>query len=398
MTFIHRFSLAIFILLTPLGAYGESYDPVAVYLTWDSHPESTMVVQWISDADHEEDMIDYQEAGECSWQSAMGSHTEMPYGPHYLIHRVFLTGLTPETNYIFRVSSDGVPFKFRTMPLNPTKAIQFVVGGDMYHDNELKVLIETNRMAASTGPDFGLAGGDIAYAGKKDKKSKERVENWILWLKAWKEHMVTPDGRLIPMVTALGNHDVNGRYNQTPEQAQGYYALFQRGYHALDFGNYLSILALDSDHTHPIDGDQKEWLYGMLEERQHIPHTFAFYHIPAYPSVRKLSGKVSTRVRDHWVPIFEKFGLAAAFEHHDHSYKRTLPILGDEVNTKKGVVYIGDGAWGIRKPRKPRKPEKAWYLAASAAKRHFVLVTLKANSRTFAAIGADGQVIDQYTQ
>jgi hypothetical protein len=78
--------------------------------------------------------------------------------------------------------------------------------------------------------------------------------------------------------------------------------------------------------------------------------------VPAYPSVRKDEG-TTLEIRQHWVPLFEKAGVSAAFEHHDHAYKRTHPLLGGKVQDApaKGVTYLGDGAWGasIRKVRPP---------------------------------------------
>lgn len=199
------------------------------------------------------------------------------------------------------------------------------------------------------------------------------------------------------MVATIGNHDVNGRYSQTPEQAKVYYALFQEGYHVLDFGDYMSIFVLDTDHTSPIDGDQHIWLENALIERKDIPHKFAFYHVPAYPSVRKFGGKINARVRRFWVPLFERHDLTAAFEHHDHAYKRTYPI--DRGNRHEGgVVYLGDGAWGVKKPRPPKNPKKVWYLAETAATQHFILVTIKGNERAFTAIDKEGKVFDSYTQ
>lgn len=380
------------------AAVAAEYDPVSIILTWQHDPSTTMTLTWITQKDREQDIVLYQKEEDNQWQTAVGNHIPMPEGLPYLIHRVELTELEPNSGYLFMTGGTAFIYKFRTMSDDPDAEIRFIVGGDMYHDT-LEVLEQTNRMAASHDPMFVLVGGDITYAhGKQVTAHTAQRERWIEWFVAWKEQMVTHDGYLIPILPALGNHDVTGRYNQTPAQSPFYYALFampgEHGYNVLDFGNFMSVFILDSGHTHPIGGEQVHWLYHALEYRQHIPHKFAVYHIPAYPSVRKFYGRQNILVRKYWVPQFEKFGLTAAFEHHDHAYKRTPHILRNRIHPN-GVLYLGDGAWGVSKPRTPKNPRYIWYLEKTASTHHFILVKIQKNKRTFTAIDDFGRVIDQ---
>src|SRR5690625_7699759 len=108
----------------------------------------------------------------------------------------------------------------------------------------------------------------------------------------------------------------------------------------------MSLVLLDTDHTNPVDGVQTEWLEQVLAERQEVPHLFPVYHGPAWPSVRNPDWEQSVRVREHWVPLFEAYGVRVAFENHDHAYKRTRPIRNNRKDPS-GVVYFGDGAWGV---------------------------------------------------
>ena len=375
-------------------------EPIAVYLSWQHDPTTTMTVQWVSPLDQENDEIFYRQNGDKSWQIAVGSHSPFPENEPLLLHRVELTGLTPNSPYFFRTGWQSKEYKFRTMPDNLDCPLRFVVGGDMYHD-DVKTLVETNQQAAAQDPHFALVGGDIAYAASSSLE-KEKRQRWLTWLIVWKQYMVTREGFLIPMLTTIGNHDTNGQYGQTPKQAPFFYFLFpfpgEQGSNVIDFGNYLSIVALDTGHTHPIPGAQTFWLYQTLQSRSQMPHKFAFYHVPAFPSVRDFNGERHVLIRQNWVPIFENFGLTAAFEHHDHAYKRTHPLYEGKVDYAKGVLYLGDGAWGIKKPRQPRKPEKDSYLAATASVRHFILVTLSKNYRYYQAIDYLGNIVDAYSQ
>ena len=217
------------LLLLPVCSYAAGeYDPVAVYLTWQRDPTTTMTVQWITEVNKTDDEIYYQKEGDNTWDIAIGTHSPMPEYEPYLIHKVELTNLTPGASYIFKTGEWGaVTRKFRTMPATPDKPIRFVVGGDMYNSG-IEYLIETNRQAAKVDPHFALLGGDIAYAANKlpGRSSYDKRRRWLRWLMAWSQHMITPDGYLIPMIPAMGNHDVNGRYEQTPEQSPFFYSLF----------------------------------------------------------------------------------------------------------------------------------------------------------------------------
>lgn len=397
--YVLLFLYSLFALFAAPMAQGELFDPLSIYLTWDDDPSTTMTIRWITKSDRPEDTILYRQGGYMEWQTVQGSHLPMPDNHPYFIHRVELTDLSPDTDYFFKPGKEGVCFKFRTMPNVLNQPIRFAVGGDMYH-GELETYITMNKTVAATDPMFAILGGDISYAAPKFGLFSENFSYWLDWLKVWKETMITPDGRLIPMLTAIGNHEVIGRYNQSPDKAKFFYALFKTpkldGYGAFDFGNYLSIFILDTDHTHPIEGKQKQWLASAMKQRKDALHKFAVYHVPAYPSVRK-DGVINQKIRKEWIPIFETFGLNAAFEHHDHAYKRTHPIYQGKVNQGKGILFFGDGAWGVKKPRTPKSPKELWYIAKSKASHNFILVILYGEERHYMALDLTGKQIDYTT-
>jgi hypothetical protein len=370
-----------------------------VYLTWQKQPETTMTIQWLSPMGQENSQIDYRMAGDEEWRKAKGSSFPFPQSSQYLIHRVELTQLTPDALYCFKFPSTNQEYRFRTMPLNLNRPIRFVVGGDMYHDS-IDLMKETSRQAAKTDPFFALLGGDIAYAVGR-ARSLQHNERWIEWIKAWHECMTTADGRLIPVISAIGNHDLLGHFDQTPEQAKVFSSLFpmpgEQIYNVLDFGSYLSLFILDSGHANSISGPQATWLRKSLQARQHVSNRFAIYHVPAYPSVRPFQQKHSVLIRRHWVPLFEQLGVELVFEHHDHDYKRTYPILNNKVSPK-GVVYIGDGAWGIGQPRHPQTVRKPFYLDKCVSSRHFLIVSLNNQEQRVTCLDYRGRVLDDYTR
>ena len=78
------------------------------------------------------------------------------------------------------------------------------------------------KNAASHDPDFAVVGGDIAYA----NGNLELVDRWDTWLNFYTDTMLTSDGRSIPMVLAIGNHEVNGGFNKTKSDAPFYFGFF----------------------------------------------------------------------------------------------------------------------------------------------------------------------------
>lgn len=396
LLYLRPLLLSFFLLLSSTAAADLVSD--TIYLTWQRDPTTTMTIQWVSLPEQNSSLIHYRAEGDPDWQTVEGSLFPMPQGPLYVVHRVELTHLIPQTVYQFQIEENT--YLFRTMPAQLTSPIRFVIGGDMYHDG-IEFMKETSRQAAKTDPDFAVIGGDIAYAVGGGIQETEKVKRWIEWIQAWHECMITPERRLIPVIAAIGNHDLNGQFGQTPEQALLFSTLFpmpgKQIYNVLDFDSYLSLFLLDSGHANPINGAQTDWLKNSLQKRQNIPTKLAIYHVPAYPSIRPFYGKYSLLIRRHWVPLFEQYGIHLAFEHHDHAYKRTHPLLNNRVNPK-GIIYLGDGAWGVEQPRHPRFMRKLFYIDQFSSTRHFILFTLDQNGQQIKSISSQGQVLDAFSR
>lgn len=403
----NSFRLLFTLLLLPfLGLYGdELFNPSILYLTWQHSPNTTMTIQWISSIEDINDQIEFRQDGAVDWQNVEGYHLQLPDHIPFLLHRIELINLAPGASYQFKFGSNAKTFRFRTIPSHLDSPVQFVVGGDIYHDG-LSVVTEMNKLAAAQSPHFVLLGGDISYSAKRGNffqnffPKKEKYERWLAWLKTWTEQMITPEGYLIPILPVIGNHDVVGGYRQSPYHARFFYTLFipprHTSYNVWDFGNYMSIIGLDSGHTNTIWGKQAEWLQNCLMLRRNVKHKFAFYHVGAYPSVRSDKSEESLAIKRYWVPFFEKYGINTAFEHHDHAYKRTHPIRENKIDPE-GILYLGDGAWGIEQPRTPYTPDQRWYLAKTSASRHLIVVSVDHSTRRYKAINQFGDMIDSYT-
>jgi hypothetical protein len=373
----------------PAGAAG--FAPDSLFLTWQKDPTTTMTIQWVGSGTNSDLSIRYAPLATETWQ--VGKPFTKPFPDTDLkVHRCELTGLTPGTEYRFLIGNDPPVYRFRTMPAKATNTIQFVSGGDSGTGEHA---IGTNILAAKQEPYFALIGGDLAYDNGRSP------DTFLKFLQNYHQHMVDPKGRLIPMLSCIGNHEVNGHYQKERASSPHYLSVFdgflkETTYGVMDIGDYLSLVLLDTGHIAPIGGEQTHWLATTLADRQDRAHLIVANHVPAYPSVRvprigEAKGGTGQENREHWCPLFEKFNVDVVLEHHDHAFKRTHPIK-DGLVDKHGVLYLGDGSWG--KLRAPSRPDQRSYLAASSESYHVTVHRLEGDQRFHVALEESGKVAD----
>jgi hypothetical protein len=355
-----------------------------------------MTIQWIGTRDETSDTNIYftptdQAKEDPVW--SVEATTTKPYPEtDFKVFRAELTRLTPGTEYSFRIGTRSSIYRFRTMPAKATDTIHFVSGGDCGINNHA---IANNIQAARQDPMFAVIGGDLGYDNGRS------VETSLAFLRNYSKHMVGKNGRLIPLIACIGNHEVDGGYNKTRDKAPFFFALFDGlyrdvSYATLDFGDYLSLVLLDTNHIAPIPGDQTAWLERTLKQRVEHPNVIVVNHVPAYPSARNpesaKEGKGTGELnRKHWVPLFDKYRVPLVLEHHDHTFKRSKFLLGG-VENANGVLYLGDGSWGQLRPLQP--PEKVPYLATVNRDFHLSLHRIQGEERFHLALAEDGRVMD----
>jgi acid phosphatase type 7 len=369
-----------------------SFRPSTLFLTWQRDPTTTMTVQWVGATGETADpTISFAPARNGSWKKQHVASKPYPM-TDLKVFRAELSGLNPGADYQFRIGRHSPLYRFRTMPAKATDSIHFISGGDCGVNAHA---LANNIQAARQDPMFAVVGGDLGYDNGRS------VDVSLAFLRNYSRHMRGRDGRLIPMLACIGNHEVDGGYHKPRAQAPFFYALFdglfgETSYATLDFGDYLSLVLLDTGHTSAIEGAQTDWLERALKARADRAHVFAVNHVPAYPSFRRpeaYNGKPGTGTgnRKHWVPLFEKYRVPVVLEHHDHTYKRTKPLLGGLAHPN-GVLYLGDGSWG--RLRTPHRPEELSYLAVTSRDYHLSLHCLQGKERFHLALDEHGRVMD----
>ena len=377
----------------PLDPDAFSFKPDTLFLTWQRDPTTTMTIQWVGvRGETLDNTISYAPAVGGLLRKAAPVASPYPKSD-YKVFRAELAGLLPGFEYKFRIGRSSPVYRFRTMPAKATDEIVFVSGGDCGVNSHA---IANNIQAAKQSPHFCIIGGDLGY------DNGRAIEPSLAFLRNYSKHMVAPDGRLIPLVTCVGNHEVAGSYNQPIEKATFFRPLFDglykdHHYATLDFGDYLSLVLLDTGHTAPVAGEQADWLGQRLKERKDHPNVIVVNHVPCYPSYRnpKPTGKnkagTGEHQRKHWVPLFDKHRVPVVLEHHDHTFKKTKAMIAGLANAD-GVRYLGDGSWG--KLRTPNPPEKLGYLEKTSKDYHMTLHRIQGAERFHNALDEKGRILD----
>ena len=277
---------------------------------------------------------------------------------------VRLKGLRPNTVYYFVIkdsNSTSKRFSFRTAPNKPSR-MSFIAGGDSRTLHDQRIL--GNRLVAKLRPLFVLFGGDFTNSG--------RPSQWDKWLVDW-QHTISEDGRMYPMLPAMGNHEYYaGKDTTMLDQIFDIENL--DAYFVLNFGgNMLRTYVLNSEISRYKErwAKQNKWLMKDLLANKNANWKVAIYHKPMRPHT-KGKGEANYLVKA-WAYLFHDFGLDLAIESDTHLVKRTFPLRpsteeGSEMgfirDDKTGTTYIGEGGWGA--PLKPLNDTKSWTKESAA--------------------------------
>ncbi len=175
------------------------------------------------------------------------------------------------------------------------------------------------------------------------------------------------------LLAVLGNHDVAGGTGDGMRDALG----MPENWYAKEFEQLL-VVGLDSNQ--PANQTQLDWLDKTLSQSR-AKWTIAIFHHPPY-SGGWHGGNNS--VKDHFVPLFQKYDVELALSGHEHDYQRTEAI--------NNTTYIVSGAGSkLRRTGTEDFTESAW------GTYHFVDLRLYEDRIEAQAIDHDGRAIDTFT-
>ena len=388
----------------------------SVHLTWQGDTSTTMTVNLVVEAAGYRERLprsaslEWRPSGtEGQASSFAGTVAGMPVEiagvPDVRVFRFELRDLEPGGSYDFTTAADGRRLggvrSFRTVPREGP--VRLAAGGDVdVEPLSLALLAQAGRQS----PHMLVIGGDLAYA----NGLTSNWPRWRTWFDYVREALVTPDGHTIPLVVAIGNHEVNvGRAGgvsasaAAEEKAPFFFGLFAQNqggrnpaedggatYFRRGLGEMGALYVLDTGHLVSHE-EQAGWLAEQMAADAGLPNRVALYHVPLYPAHR--SYEDSAEGRAAWEGVFDRGRLTAALENHDHVFKRSHPIrLGEIVEAGEGVLYLGDGCMG--KDARTVDLEERWYLERSASEPHFWIAELHDDGTAFRAFDEEGRLLD----
>lgn len=390
--------------------------PTHLRVIWTENPSTSALVSWTTLHEHGKihkvyydtvsrsgDKLQYSLQINASKNGAISMVNEdvkegVPVGYY---HHAELKGLKPSTAYYFVVESDGwVSDEF-----------YFISGPE--DDRDFSLL---------WGGDSRLGGPEPRYAGRtphEDRQAMNRrikslmdedpgvigfihgadygtTADWrhLYWWFEDHEIVIGKNNRLLPLIISRGNHDMQIGFEENFWLGETQIKKDFDYYYLTQLGSETSILTLNSEIS--VAGDQRDWLEANLAAvRPENRWVLVNYHRPAYPAVKDPENATFKRIRETWVPIFEKYNIDLSLESDGHILKRTVPIRKNKYD-ESGIIYIGEGGLGV--PQRVADSTR-WFIqppgfAMSAHNVH--KLSFYQDSISVKAFGMDGEVLDKF--
>lgn len=323
-------------------------------------------------------------------------------GTEVYAHHAVLSGLTPDTDYIYAAGHDGATPELGTHRTAPAgrAAFRFTSFGDQgtptlgkldngrYVNDNLGSPVAGDVTAGieQLAPLFNLVNGDLCYA----NLATDRIRTWNDW---WANN--SRSARHRPWMPAPGNHE-NERGNGPIgyEAFQTYFTVPDSGAEDLARGLWYAftvgavrVIAVANDdiclqdggnsYVHGYSGGaQKRWLDKELAAARAdraIDWIVVFMHQTAISSADKANG-ADLGIRQEWLPLFDRYQVDLVLCGHEHHYERSHPVRGvlgsdtltpkpvpeavtpatatapEIIDTSKGTVHLVIGGGGTSAP------------------------------------------------
>lgn len=297
-------------------------------IVWLSNPlaaEEKAVVKYATKAD-------YEANGKAAFTTVEGETLFMDFTNAYAvnINQVLITGLAEGTEYVY-VAGDGVTWSelknFSTSVFSADTNF-FIIGDTQETKSEEEGAFNSavaycNAIINSgIDYDFALQTGDFVDNGG----------NYALWSNIL--NLFSPLSN-IDFVQVFGNHEYEGSDGAYPAAMN---FVPGKDYYSVTYGNvYVAVINIYS-----ADGlnEAMDWIREDAANSNAIWKVLTLHRPPYFTNI---SGGSDT-AHEMIPPFVDEVGFDAVFSGHDHSYARTEPMTGGQVDEENGAVYFIVGA------------------------------------------------------
>lgn len=396
MAFVCVFCLLFF--LSPLlnGAAGADH----ITLTWEGDPQTTQTITWRTEVSETEGAIQFAETQMYQRKAALIAAEVEPLFTNtgsMNIYSATLTGLKPGTGYSYQVRTGNgwsEVHSFFTAPLKAAK-FKFLVFGDSQSVN-YQTWGATLHQAYQANPEaaFFVNMGDLVDMGQD-------YAHWDRW---FEEAQGVIDH--IPVIPVTGNHET-----YTPERKFSRPVFFtaqfkvplngpdhlKRQVYSFDYGE-AHFVVLDSQA-----GEQAQFLPTMLEEErewleQDLQSTdrkwkVVFCHRPFYPN----KANEGNRIKNAFVPVFDRYHVDAVFTAHEHAYARTYPLYNDrQAEGPAGTVYVATGRSGTKTYQDTERNQWNTFFYNPLDEPNYLVIEVEGDLLRVKVYKQNGEVIDDW--
>lgn len=323
------------------------------------------------------------------------------------VHEVHACGLTPNTQYHYKVGGPGAWSQVHSVSTGPVvgsaEPIRFAVLGDSRNDPSVFAKIEEALDAHA--PDLQIFTGDAVATGAIQSQ-------WNSWFEATSgTFKVETMLARAPFMPVNGNHE-NLAINYPaqfamPQHAENGEKADGEEYYSFDYGNAHFIALNDTPESGALAGStQVEWLKSDLEgvDRSKTPWIFVMHHRSTYSCGNHGS---DLDLRKAWQPIFDQHQVDVVLSGHDHMYERSKPIRGLSGSTGKiaaagpkgtpvkgsGTLYLVTGGAGAPLYDVGKNCDHTYVTEKT---RNYVLVDLDGPKIHVRALRLDGTLVDDF--
>lgn len=297
-------------------------------IVWLSNPlaaEEKAVVKYATKAD-------YEANSEAAFTTVEGETLFMDFTNAYAvnINQVLITGLAEGTEYVY-VAGDGVTWSdVKTFSTSVFSAdTNFFIIGDTQETKSEEEGAFNSAVAycnaiinSGIDYDFALQTGDFVDNGG----------NYALWSNILNLFSPLSD---IDFVQVFGNHEYEGSDGAYPAAMN---FVPGKDYYSVTYGNvYVAVINIYS-----ADGlnEAMDWIREDAANSNAIWKVLTLHRPPYFTNI---SGGSDT-AHEMIPPFVDEVGFDAVFSGHDHSYARTEPMTGGQVDEENGAVYFIVGA------------------------------------------------------
>ena len=388
----------------PAGG-AEDGTPSFVKLNASADPESTQSISWMSSPVTSKDAAvvfyaeksAYEENGESAFaifngtSNLVGMDSSANYLTNYAvrINNALIEGLKANTEYVYKVGDGEKMSELKTFKTtkNGTNTNFFVIGDTQATDTTNTDKITQQLAASGVDYSFGIQTGDAVDNGG----------NYTMWANIAKVFSGEFLGKQ-DLVQVLGNHETYG--DEDASNAAAYFNLpgtnedgSAPAYYSVQYGNvYVAVInyADVESYKQAAEWLKKDAAASTANWKILTMHQPAYFTNPSgtNPEVQKVISQVA-----------DEAGIDVVFAGHDHSYARTEPLKGGEVNAD-GTVYYICGSTGEKSYEIVNNADH--HYAALESEYNAIYLTVKATDTTLTidthdyTAGGDDILIDTY--